>query len=298
MWAVAKRIFLFTLVNILIITSISLVFGIVTTALGIQLTPNATMFAFYAAIGFGGAFVSLLLSKKMAKWTMGVQIISPDTRSSAERELLESVYRLARFANLKKMPEVGIYQSPEINAFATGPSKNNSLVAVSSGLLNRMSKEEVEGVLAHEIAHVANGDMVTMTLIQGVINTMVLILARVISSLVTSQANERSRPWLQYLVFQALQIALSILGSLVVCYFSRHREFRADAGGAKIAGREKMVAALKALQRNFGPAEIQDAEQHASIAALKISGRSTSALAMMFATHPPLEDRIQALQKA
>jgi heat shock protein HtpX len=188
------------------------------------------------------------------------------------------------------MPEVGVYESPEVNAFATGPSKNRSLVAVSSGLLRSMRPEEVEGVLAHEVAHIANGDMVTMTLLQGVMNAFVMFFARVIASVVTRSDDERRGGGMYFLVVIVLQIVLGILASLVTAWFSRHREFRADAGGAHLAGRERMIGALRRLAANH---ELVDT-QHQALATMKING--VRSWAAMLSTHPPLEDRIAALQ--
>lgn len=298
MRAMAKRIFLFAIVNILVLVTVSITFSIVMGLLGIQLGNEATIFVFYAFLGMGGAFISLGLSRIMAKMMMRIQVIDPVRAQGLERELLETVYDLAKRAGLSKMPEVGIYDSPEVNAFATGPTKSRALVAVSAGLLQKMRKEEVEGVLAHEVAHIANGDMVTMTLVQGVINTLVLILARIISVVVSQNFDERGRPAIQFGLFLALQIVLSILGSIVVNYFSRAREYRADSGGARLAGKDKMVAALKALSRMYGPTEVEEERMHESLATLKISGKPARSLAALFATHPPLQDRIQALELA
>lgn len=292
MWAITKRIFLFAAVNMLILLTLSIVFNVVMSLLGVQLGFEQTIWLWYGMIGFGGAFISLAMSRSMAKWTMGVKVISPQTQDPYQRRLLEMVYSLAQRARLPKMPEVGVYDSPEINAFATGPTKARALVAVSTGLLQRMDHDAVEGVLGHEISHIANGDMVTMTLLQGVINTLVLIVARVISSLAASQVEERSRAVVQMLTFYALQIVLSLLGSLLVCYFSRRREFRADAGGARLAGREHMLSGLRSLRQVYGHVD----DQHQSLATLKISGHPARSFAALFATHPPLEERIRRLE--
>lgn len=298
MWAIAKRVFLFAAVNILVLTTVSITFQVVMGLLGIELGAQSTLFVFYAFLGMGGAFISLGLSRIMAKMMMRVQVIDPVRAQGLERELVEMVYDFARKAKLPKMPEVGIYDSPEVNAFATGPTKSRALVAVSSGLLQKMNRDELEGVIAHEVAHIANGDMVTMTLIQGVINTLVLILARIISVAVSQNFDERGRPAIQFGLYLALQIVLSILGSIVVNYFSRAREYRADSGGARLAGKDKMLSALKALSRMYGPVELREEREHESLAALKISGRPAKSLAALFATHPPLPERIQALELA
>jgi len=236
----------------------------------------------------GGAFINLAISRWIAKRMMGVQVIDPSTTDPRARRLVDMVHNLAIRAGIRVMPEVGVYNGAEVNAFATGPSRNRSLVAVSSGLLQRMDAEAVEGVLGHEVAHIANGDMVTMTLIQGVINTMVLIAARVVAGLIAGGRDRRGV--MQGLVFYALQIVFSILGSIVVCYFSRWREYRADAGGAQLAGTHRMLAGLKSLRSVYGQVDTS----HPSMAAFKISGGSRFGL--LFSTHPPLEDRIQRLE--
>lgn len=294
MWAMVKRVFLFSIVNILILLTVSIVAQVVMTFFGIQIQGFGGMLLFYSIFGMGGAFVSLGLSRIMAKMMMRVKVIDPKTANGYERDLLETIYNLARNAKLPKMPEVGIYDSPEINAFATGPTKSRALVAVSSGLLQRMDKSSIEGVLGHEVAHIANGDMVTMTLIQGVINTLVLILARIIATVVSQNFDERARPGIQFGLYLGLQIVLSLLGSIVVNYFSRAREYRADAGGAKLAGKDKMLSALKALSALHGPVD----NQHQSLAALKISSGGKRSFAMLFSTHPAIQDRIRQLEMA
>lgn len=290
--AMVKRIFLFFAVNILIVFTASIFLHVIARYFGIDVTGNNGILIFYSFIGMGGAFFSLFASKFIAKMMYKVQIIDPSVNDPNLRQLVHKVHTLAQSAGLRKMPEVGIYESNEINAFATGPSKNNSLVAVSSGLLYNMNDDEVEGVLGHEIAHVANGDMVTMTIVQGIINTMVLIAAQFIARAV----GDRMRSYGAYLgTFYAVQIVLSILGSTVVYAFSRYREYRADAGSAKLAGRQKMIAALKALQKNYGSFD-NDGNQEA-IKTLKINGRSRGALAKLFSSHPSLEDRIARLER-
>lgn len=290
--ALLKRVFFFAVVNILVVLTLSISAHLIMGFLGIDASEFSGLFILYGVIGMGGAFVSLFMSKWMAKRAMGVRVIEPRTSDPFQRQLVEQVHQLAKAAGLSKMPEVGIYESSDINAFATGPSRNNSLVAVSTGLLHRMNQDEVEGVLAHEVAHIANGDMVTMTLLQGIINTVVLVLARLLSNLISSAVEERMRYAVQFGSFMALQILLGILGSLVVNGFSRHREFRADSGGARLAGRDKMVAALKALAKQI-PQPL--AEEQKAFASMKISG---SRAAKLFSTHPPLEERIRALETA
>ncbi len=290
-----KRIFLFLIVNMLIMLTISIVISV----LGIQpyITRSGlqydSLFLFCFVWGMGGAFISLLLSKLMVKWMMGVSVIDP-VNPGSYASLVESVHRMARLAGLHKMPEVGIYESPDLNAFATGPTKNSSLVAVSTGLWNRMSSQELEGVLAHEISHVANGDMVTMTLIQGIVNAFVMFFARIISFFVSNSLEERNRVMAQFAITFILEILFSFLGMIVVAKFSRWREFRADAGGAKLAGSGSMIAALEALRRNLNP-DLLDREASPALASLKISGK-TGGLMSLFSTHPPLEERISALR--
>jgi heat shock protein HtpX len=292
MWAIAKRVFLFIVVNMLIMLTLTIAFNVISQFFGISWAGNSTIYIFYTFMGFGGALIGLAISRQMAKWSMGVKVIDPQVHDPQLRQLVMTVHQLAQKAGLRKMPEVGIYDSPEVNAFATGPTKSRSLVAVSTGLLQQMDKDAVEGVLGHEIAHIANGDMVTMTLLQGLINTMVLIAARVVSSVIASQFEERSRYTIQMVLFYVLQIVLSLLGSLVVCRFSRWREFRADRGGAALAGRQRMLAGLKSLRNVYGAVD----ESQPSVASLKISGRSASSFAALFSTHPPLEARIRRLE--
>jgi len=293
-----KRIFLFILTNVLVIATISLV----TSLLGVRGWMTAqgidyqSLLIFCAIWGFGGAFISLALSKKMAKWMMRVQVIDPNTHDSRARDLVQMVHRLAHAAKLPKMPEVGVYDSPEVNAFATGPSKGNALVAVSTGLLQRMDRGEVEGVLGHEVAHIANGDMVTMTLIQGVVNAFTMFLARVLGFAVAQvlRGDEEEGPsyLVQTLLVMVFDILFTILGSAVVAYFSRMREYRADKGGATLAGRGKMIGALEALRRSTGLVD----GSHQALATLKISGKPKGLMAL-FMSHPPLEERIARLER-
>jgi len=282
-----KRIFLFLLTNFAIVLTLS----VVVSVLGVAGGPDLGSLAVFCLIwGMGGAFISLQMSRWIAKRATGVHLIDGRTGDSNRDWLYQTVERLTRQANLP-MPEVGVYDSPEVNAFATGPSKSRSLVAVSSGLLRSMRPEEVEGVLAHEVAHIANGDMVTMTLLQGVMNAFVMFFARVIASVVTrSDDDRRGGGGMYFLVVMVLQIVLGILGSLVTAWFSRHREFRADAGGAHLAGRERMLGALRRLAANR---ELVDTS-HQALATMKIN--DLPAWASLFSTHPPLEQRIAALQ--
>lgn len=294
-----KRILLFLATNVLVIATLS----IITSVLGLHsyLTPygiNYQQLAIFCAIwGMAGSFISLMMSKVIAKFAMGVVIINPRSATREEHFLLDIIYDLSKKAGLKVMPEVGIYHSPELNAFATGPSKNNSLVAVSSGLLANMNRDQIEGVLGHEISHVANGDMVTMTLVQGVVNSFSLFLSRIIAyaiSLSLSRGEEKEGD-ISYLTYSILTIVLdilfTILGSILVAAYSRHREYRADIGGAKLAGRDKMISALQRLQSS---AEIED-DRAPSLAALKIAHHGS--WLNLFSSHPPLEMRIERLRK-
>jgi heat shock protein HtpX len=298
---IAKRIVLFLAVNFLVVLTISLVLAVlgVGTRLGGQGYSALLLFCF--VWGMGGAFISLAISRLMAKWMMGVQVIPPDTDDPQARALVELVHDLARRAGLPVMPEVGFFNSPELNAFATGPSRSRALVAVSTGLLQNMNRNEVRGVLAHEITHVANGDMVTMTLIQGVINAFVMFFARLAAFAVTNamRRSDDDRPsyFFQYLLVMVFEVVFSLFGAIVVCWFSRWREFRADAGGARYAGRENMVAALRALQRvaaGSQPAPASGGQD--AFATLKINGGRGGLLHLLFSTHPPLESRIAALE--
>ncbi len=290
-----KRFGWFFAVNILIMVTIS----IVTTVFGLNkyMTPygiNYQILALFCLVwGFGGAFISLGLSRILAKFTMGVRVINPEQASGHERELVNDVYRLAQKAGLSKMPEVGIYESGDMNAFATGPTRNRSLVAVSTGLLQSMSKKELEGVLAHEVAHIANGDMVTMTLVQGVVNAFVMFFARIIGFAVSQTVKEENRPLVNMIVVIVCEIALGILGSMAVAWFSRMREYRADAGAARLAGSQSMIAALERLRRGYDYMEADNAPQ--SVAAFRISNKRGGLMAA-FSSHPPLEDRIERLR--
>ena len=297
---IAKRVFLFLAVNVLVVATIS----IVLSALGVRpyLTARGldlgSLAIFCLVWGFGGASISLGLSRVMAKWGMGVKLIDPGTPDPSAQELVSTVHRLAQAAGLRTMPQVGIYDSDEVNAFATGPTKNRSLVAVSTGLLRRLRRDEVEGVLGHEIAHVANGDMVTMTLVQGVVNAFTMFLARVLAFFVAQLfRRDEEGGGVSHLVYfiatLVFDIAFSILGSIVVAWFSRLREFRADAGGAQLAGRDRMVGALEALQRTYGI--VDPADSQAAVQTLKISGHPRG-LMKFFSTHPPLETRIARLK--
>ena len=285
-----KRIFLFLVTNLAIVVMLSMVLSIL--GVGGYVGPGGldigALAIFCFVWGMGGAFISLQMSRFIAKQATGARAIDGRTGQQELDWLYETVGKLTRQANLP-MPEVAVYDSPEVNAFATGPSRSRSLVAVSTGLLRSMQPHEVEGVLAHEVAHIANGDMVTMTLLQGVINAFVMFLARIIAFAV-SRSDDRRGNGTQFMLIMVLQIGLGILGSMITAWFSRHREFRADAGGASLAGQNNMVAALKRLLANQGAVDTQ----HQALATLKING--TRGWMAFFSTHPPLEQRIAALE--
>jgi len=292
MWT--KRILLFLATNILVMLTITILVQLLglNRGLGAYGIDYGQLMLFCLVWGMAGSLISLALSRVMAKMMMRVRVIDPNTGDPRERALLDTVYALARGARLPAMPEVGYYESPEVNAFATGPTRSRALVAVSTGLLQRMNRDEVEGVLGHEISHVANGDMVTMTLLQGVVNAFVLFLARVIAFAVSQNVRDENRGAVNFAVVLVLQIVLSLLGAMVVAAFSRWREFRADRGGATLAGSPKMIAALERLRRS---SELVDTRQEA-LATLKIAGAPSRFLALM-ASHPPLEERIARLQQ-
>lgn len=286
------RILLFLATNIAIMIVISLVFNVlglsgVLNAQGTGLDLNALLMV-SAIVGMTGSVVSLAMSKWMAKRSMGVQVIE-QPQNQTEQWLVEVVKRQAQQAGIG-MPEVGIFQTAEINAFATGMNKNSALVAVSSGLLHAMNADEVEAVIGHEMSHVANGDMVTMALMQGVVNTFVYFFATIIGYVVDKAVfkTERGNGPAYYIVQFVAQIVLGILASMLVMWFSRYREFRADAGGANLAGRTKIISALKALQRAHEPADLPG-----QLAAFGINGGGMSKL---FMSHPPLAERIAALE--
>jgi heat shock protein HtpX len=289
-----KRIFLFLLTNIAVMATIS----IMTQLLGVNkfLTANGLnlpmLLAFSAVVGFSGAFISLMMSKMMAKWSMGLKIIN-QPENQQEQWLVQTIAQLAQRAGIK-MPEVAIYEG-EPNAFATGPSKNNSLVAVSTGLLYTMTPKEVEGVLAHEVAHIQNGDMVTMTLVQGVVNTFVVFLSRVIAFAADKAFSKNEGDgvsWIYILVSFVCEILFGILASMIVMYVSRHREFKADRGAATLMGTPSpMIAALERLKA------LQTGGLPNNIATSGIAGKRKSGFLQLFTSHPPLEDRIEALQK-
>jgi heat shock protein HtpX len=289
-----KRIFLFLVTNIAIMVTLMIVLSLLgftgyLTATGID---YAALMVFSLVWGFGGAAISLLMSRWMAKMAMGVQLVDGRTGQAELDWLHQTVASLARKASLP-MPEVGIYDSAEVNAFATGPSKRSSLVAVSSGLMRSMRREEIEGVLAHELSHVQNGDMVTMTLIQGVVNAFSIFFSRVIANIVRQLVDERISGLVFFVTTILFDIVFSMLGMIVVAWFSRAREFRADAGAAVLSSRENMVAALQRLKANQALVD----HSQPQLATMKISGGKATGLRLLMMTHPPLEERIAALQR-
>lgn len=295
-----KRIMLFVLTNVLVMVTVNIVLMFTGghNWLGARGINYEALMIFCLVWGFVGSGISLLMSKFMAKKMMGVEVVDERGPYAA---LVRKVHMYAKQAGMDKMPEVGVYQSPEVNAFATGPSKNNSLVAVSTGLLQQMNEEEVEGVLAHEVAHIANGDMVTMALVQGVVNAFVMFFARIAAFAITqamagNRDSDDERPATSGIMFHVivmvLEIAFSFLGMFVIAYFSRIREYRADKGGAQYAGRAKMIAALRKLKNKM---EWVDDSQDA-FKAMKIS--SGKGLMNFLSTHPSLDDRIARLERA
>lgn len=289
-----KRIFLFILTNLAVL----LVINFTLRLLGVDRVLDqsgginfSALMVMSAVIGFSGSIISLLMSKWMAKRSVGAQVIE-NPQDPTERWLVETVHRQAKAAGIG-MPEVAIYDAPDVNAFATGWNRNNALVAVSTGLLQSMSRDEAEAVLGHEISHVANGDMVTLALIQGVVNTFVVFFAKIIGILVDRvllKNDGRNGPGIGAFVAEiAAQIVLGILASIIVMWFSRQREFRADAGGANLAGRQKMISALERLKMNH-----EQAAMPQNMAAMAIS--SQGGFSRLFMTHPPLDERIEALR--
>jgi len=281
------RIGLFLVTNLAVL----LLASIIMSVLGVNSKSMIGLLIMAACFGFGGSFISLLLSKWMAKRATGAVVIT-QPQNDTERWLIDTVARQAQAAGIG-MPEVAVYDAPEINAFATGASRNNALVAVSTGLLHAMSEDEAEAVLAHEVSHVANGDMMTMTLLQGVLNTFVIFLARIVGDIIDNalsgdEDDSGTHGIAYYIIVFVLEIIFGIFATMIAMWFSRHREFRADYGGASLAGRHKMIAALERLQRNH-----EESTLPSQIAAFGIASGQVSKL---FMSHPPLEERIAALR--
>jgi len=291
-----KRVLLFVLTNLAIIFVLSIVLsllgvGRILDEQGVGLDMyNLLIFA--AVFGFGGSFISLAISKWTAKRLTGARVIKSPS-NEAEAWLVQTVRKQAEMAGIG-MPEVAVYDARDLNAFATGARRNNALVAVSTGLLRSMNKEEVEAVLAHEVSHVANGDMITLALIQGVVNTFVIVASRVVGHFVDRVVfkTEEGHGPAFFITSIIAQIVFGILASIIVFWFSRQREFRADRGSARLAGREKMIAALDKLRRSVNQPHLPD-----QMAAFGISGKGASGLKRLFMTHPPLEERIDALRQ-
>ncbi|MPS31440.1 MULTISPECIES: protease HtpX [unclassified Salinivibrio] len=287
-----KRLGLFLATNLAVLVVFSIVLNIIYAVTGMQPGSLSGLLVLAAVFGFGGSLISLLMSKSMALRSVGAQVIE-HPRNETEHWLMNTVSQQAQRAGIG-MPTVAVYNSPDINAFATGAKRNDSVVAVSSGLLQNMTRDEAEAVLAHEISHIANGDMVTMTLMQGVVNTFVIFIARVIAGAVSGmnsdEEGEGGGNWMMYfLVSSVLEIVFGILASILTMWFSRHREFRADAGSAQLVGKQKMIAALERLKVSHEP------KLEGSMMAFGINGKKT--LSELFMTHPPLEKRIDALRR-
>uniref|UniRef100_UPI004048C99C protease HtpX n=1 Tax=Rheinheimera sp. TaxID=1869214 RepID=UPI004048C99C len=283
-----KRIVLFLITNLAVIFVLSIVLNIVFRVLGIDRSGIGGLLVFAAVFGFGGSFISLAMSKWMAKRSTGAVVIE-QPRNATEQWLMTTVARQAKNAGIG-MPEVAVYDSPEMNAFATGMNRNNALVAVSTGLLRNMREDEVEAVLAHEVSHIANGDMVTLTLIQGVVNTFVIFLARLVAGMLNNNGNNSQGGGLAYFATViVLEMVFGVLASIIVMWFSRQREYRADAGAAKLeGGPNKMIAALERLKHNH------ESQLEGSMMAFGIAGGAKKS--ELFLSHPPLEKRIAALR--
>ncbi len=279
------RVLLFLATNLAVLV----VFSIILSLTGIQSQDTMGLLIMAALFGFSGSLISLFLSKTMALRSVGAEIIT-QPRNEAERWVLQTVHTQAERAGLPK-PDVAIYHSNDVNAFATGASKNNSLVAVSTALLNQMTRDEAEAVLAHEVAHIKNGDMVTMTLLQGVLNTFVIFVSRMIAKVAASNRDGETSSGMYFLISMVLEIVFGILASIIAMWFSRYREFRADAGSAELVGKQKMIAALQRLKSLHEPQELEG-----QLAAFAINGKRGGGLRELFMSHPPLEKRIEALQ--
>jgi len=292
-----KRFALFFMVSLLISVSVSIIASFIFRFLGINPGGLQGMFIMCLLFGMIGSFISLSISKWTAKKFMGVQLVEQNPNYQF---LVQKVHQMSKQAGIEKVPEVGVYDSPELNAFATGPSKNNSLVAVSTGLLQRMNDDELTGVLGHEVAHIANGDMVTMTLVQGVVNAFVMFFSSIITNIITNAMRRDDDDgegfggfFLRQFIYSIVSSLIGFLAMPIVFWFSRFREYRADHGGAVLAGREKMIAALEALKRNYGIQE-EVGNQHASVQTMQISSKKS--MLELWSSHPALEKRISALQ--
>lgn len=289
-----KRIMLFIATNLAVVLVLSVVLSVIMSVFGIERSSMTGLLVLAAVFGFGGSFISLLMSKWIAKKSVGAYVIT-NPQDSQQQWLVQTVARQAKAAGIG-MPEVAIYDSPEINAFATGAAKDNALVAVSSGLLTQMTADEAEAVLAHEVSHIANGDMVTMALLQGVLNTFVIFFARLVGGVIDNflsnnndeEAESSGHGFAYFVIVFILEMLFGLLASVVVMWFSRQREFRADAGAAALSSKQKMVAALERLKYN------QESQLQGSMMAFGIAGKRS--MAELFMSHPPLEQRIAALK--
>jgi heat shock protein HtpX len=298
-----KRIFFFLVVNLLVVVTISLILNLlgVRPYLSRQGIDYQSLLVFCMIWGFAGSFISLQLSRWMAKRSMGVELIDPSQPGSAlERRLVETVSAICQREGLETLPEIGIYRSPEVNAFATGPSRSRALLAISSGLLEAMDNKAVEGVIGHEVSHIVNGDMVTMTLLQGVVNAFVMFFARVAAFFLESALRGRNDDrrgglgyWGHYMLISLLESVLMVLAAPVIYWFSRRREYQADAGSARASGRDTMIHALESLKR---ATQVED-NRAPALSAFKINGHGRGLAAMLFASHPPLDARIAALKR-
>lgn len=289
-----KRVVLFLATNLAVLVLLGIIMNVVLPMFGIQLGNNGSLLVFAALFGFGGSFISLMLSKWMAKRSTGAMVIE-QPRNEVEQWLVATVQRQAQQAGIG-MPEVAIYDAPEINAFATGANRNNALVAVSTGLLRGMDRDQAEAVLAHEVSHVANGDMVTMALVQGVLNTFVIVLSRLVGRVIDgylSGGRSEGAGIGYYASVFVLDMVFGLFASMIAMWFSRHREFRADAGSATLSGREKMISALERLKQNHGENTLPK-----QVAAFGISGAVGHGLKKLLMSHPPLDERIHALRNA
>lgn len=285
-----KRVMLFLATNLAVVMVLSIVLNIVYAVTGMQPGSLSGLLVLAAVFGFGGSFISLLMSKKMALMSVGGSVID-NPRNETEHWVLQTVQRQAQQAGIG-MPSVAIYDSPDMNAFATGAKRDDSLVAVSTGLLHHMTRDEAEAVLAHEISHIANGDMVTMTLMQGVVNTFVIFLSRVVANMVSSRDSdegEGSNMLVYFAVSMVLELVFGFLASFITMWYSRHREFHADAGSARLVGKHKMIAALERLKMS------QESQLEGSMMAFGITGKRTMTELLM--SHPPLDKRIDALKQ-
>jgi heat shock protein HtpX len=297
---IAKTIFLFIAVNVVVMMTISVLLSIfhVQPYLDQYGLNIPSLAAFCLIWGMSGSLISLAMSRAIAKWSYGIQLINPENCSGRERWLVQTVRRLCERVGINTLPEIGIYDSQEANAFATGPTKSRALVACSSGLFNLMNDDEIEGVLGHEISHVANGDMVTITLLQGIVNTFAMFAANFIAYILVRGSRSKDNDGFAgsggfYLIRIVLELVFFSIGGLLVAFFNRHRECRADDGGADLAGKNKMIGALEALQRTY---DYIDPKAQPAAQTMKISARPHGMWMMLWATHPPLAERIARLR--